>query len=130
MNQVTIEALKKINTNRLAAIYTEITGREPSEMIDRQMMINIVYCRQHEAEVEENADRNRQKGSMVVRSFHRINKSDKNDGKSRFSDRQIKMIREMKKAGASYGDIRKVFGMELRPNYLRNIVIGKIYKYI
>lgn len=111
--------LKKASTRRIQNLYTLLTGREAKGAEDRYMMVAIISSYIEGVQWKDCVP------GATPEQYNRY-ASDMLSPDRAFSEHDIRTIRLLHQSGWGYNKIAKLYGKQ--PNYIRNIVKGKIYR--
>ena len=110
---VNVANLKKMNSNNLRQAFRAVCGYNFSDPNDRDMMIAII-----DSKIEGQS-------TTAKKMFETMKVWFQPTIVREMSDARIRTIRAMRADGATLKEIGDLFNK--RPQYIRNIVIGKLY---
>ena len=125
LNQTPL-TLKKMSTAALTNLFVQIYGAFPNTF-DRDEIRSDIYLYifrenggKSEANIQRDAEQAARNLQHVVKTMAGLVQA------PQMTDGDVQAIRALHEDGMGYGSIAKMYGKQ--PNYIRNIVIRKLYK--
>lgn len=117
-----VAELKKMNTVVLTRTFTRIAGYVPSEFIDRNMMVQIIWARQHAAEVKASVQ------GFAAKFNSRMAQMENIEANRKYSDNQIRVM--VARWNNGQGDSINGLATEYHCSFntMKDIVTRKSYK--
>lgn len=127
----TFKKLNKMNTERLLTVFVKKFNAYPANCFDRKSILQAIKDKINQELAERYTNRNleaEQKAAEYILKQMRSEAKGKQLGCNNMRDSDIIAIRALHADGVSYAKLAEMFGKGKNANYIRNIVIGKLYK--
>lgn len=130
-NSETFKKLNKMNTERLLKVFVKKFNAYPTNCFDRKSILQAIKDKLNQELAERYVNRNleaEQKAAEYILKQMKAELCGKQLGANNLRDSDVIAIRALHADGVSYAKLAEMFGKGKNSNYIRNIVIGKLYK--